>query len=286
MTAIIRFVALTVALSWPLWIGAWLLTGRPSTLTTPAMLVAVYAGSFAPGVAAAILSARSGRQVLKAWASGFIHWRCGWRTLAVALLPLPIVMLAMTVALGYRPQLSAMPGLSPALFYLTIFPVAIFNGLATAFMGAGPLGEEGGWRGYLLPRLLETMSEVRASVVLGVIWALWHLPVMALFADWRGGTSLAFYLPVYTIGVVALAYLFTIVWRLGRGSLIACIWLHGLVNALGAVVFEHRLWISRWSTEASTVHFLVAFWVVAAVVYGVRRAVEVRHGKAMPSVLA
>ena len=53
-------------------------------------------------------------------------------------------------------------------------------------------------------------------------------------------------------------------WLIGGGSLIPCIWLHGLVNAVGGVAFDHRVWTSRWSAEASTAHFAIATALTAA----------------------
>lgn len=253
------FVLLTVALSWSVWIGTWLATGRPTTTTASAgMVAAIYAGSFAPGVAAAILSAMSPPGSLRTWLRRFIRFQCGWRAYAAAVLPLPLALLLLTFGLGYAPRLEGLHGQAPILLYLTVFPVSIFNGLVTAIMGAGPLGEEGGWRGYLLPRLLERLSEARASLIIGVIWALWHLPIMAMFADWRDGVPFEIYLPLYTIGVIGLSFCMTRVWLTGGGSLVPCIWLHGLVNAVGGIAFNQSLWTSRWSVEASTGHFSVA----------------------------
>ncbi|MDR6126386.1 hypothetical protein [Sphingomonas sp. SORGH_AS_0438] len=100
------FVLLTVSLSWSIWIAAWLATGRPTTFHGPgAMMAAIYAGSFGPGVAAAILSAISCPSSLKEWLRGFIRFRCGWRAYAAALLPFPIALLLLTIALGYAPRL-------------------------------------------------------------------------------------------------------------------------------------------------------------------------------------
>ena len=260
--SVLAFIFLTYALSWSIWAGGWLLAGRPEAFGDARMMAAVYAGSFAPGIVAGLLSALEGRQTFRTWLDGFVRLRCGRRAYAVALLPLPIAFAALTWLLGYTPQIKQ-GGLPAIFFYLTLFPISIVNGAATAIMGAGPLGEEGGWRGYLLPKLLGCMGELRASVLLGVIWALWHLPVMAMFMDWRDGTSLAFYLPTYIIGLIALSYIFTVVWRLGRGSLVPCIWLHGLVNAIGGLAFNYRAWNSTWSQEASVWHSLIAFWVVA-----------------------
>ena len=260
--AVLAFVVLTYALSWSIWASGWLLADRPAAFGDARMMVALYAGSFAPGVIAGVLAVREGRRTFLDWLRGFVRFRCGWQVYAAALMPLPIAFAALTWLLGYTPQIKQ-GGQPTILFYLTLFPISIFNGVATAIMGAGPLGEEGGWRGYLLPKLLDRVGELRASVMIGMIWALWHLPVMAMFVDWREGTSLAFYLPTYIIGVVALSYIFTVVWRLGRGSLVPCIWLHGLVNAIGALAFNHRAWNSSWSQEASIWHSLVVFWIVA-----------------------
>ena len=259
------FVLLTVALSWSIWIATWLATGRPSTTTASAgMVAAVYAGSFGPGVAAALLSSIARPASLKGWLRGFIRFRCGWRAYAAALLPFPISLLLLTFVLGYAPRLEGLHGQAPILLYLTLFPASILNGLATAIMGAGPLGEEGGWRGYLLPRLLEQGGEARASLIIGVIWALWHLPIMAMFADWREGVPFLAYLPLYTIGVIGLSFVMSRVWLIGGGSLIPCIWLHGLVNAVGGLAFNHSVWTSRWSVEASTGHFAIAATLTAA----------------------
>lgn len=260
--AVIAFVVLTYGLSWSIWAGGWLLADRPDGFGDARMAITIYAGSFAPGIIAGSFAARKGRRTFLAWLGGFVRFRCGWRAYAVALLPLPIAFAALTWLLGYTPQIKQ-GGLTAIFFYLTLFPISIFNGAATAIMGAGPFGEEGGWRGYLLPKLLDRMGELRASILVGVIWALWHLPIMAMFLDLREGTALAFYLPTYIIGVVALSYIFTVVWRLGRGSLVPCIWLHGLVNAIGGLAFNHRAWNSSWSQEASVWHALIAFWIVA-----------------------
>lgn len=76
----VAFVLLTLALSWSIWIVAWLVTGRPATTTASAgMIGAVYAGSFAPGIAAALLSAMSPAGSLKEWLRGFVRARCGCR---------------------------------------------------------------------------------------------------------------------------------------------------------------------------------------------------------------
>lgn len=121
-----------------------------------------------------------------------------------------------------------------------------------------------GWRGYLLLRLLENGGEARVSLIIGIVWALWHLPIMAMFADWRDGIPFLAYLPRYMAGVIGLSFVMSRVWLIGGRSLIPCIWLHGLVNAVGGIAFNHSVWTSRWSAEAGTGHFAIASALTAA----------------------
>lgn len=262
------FCLLTFALSWSLWLGGWWLSGRPDDLG--AMKPALFAGSFAPGIVAALLMLRQGRAAFADWLRGFVRFRAGWRTYAAALLPLPLAMCALTALFGYDPVLSAGND-QAALFWLTLFPVSILNALAQVVMGAGPLGEEGGWRGYLLPALLPRFGELRTSLAIGVIWALWHLPVMILFPAWRDGVSLAAYLPMYVVGVTGLSVLMTRLWIAGRRSLVPVIWAHGLNNALAGTAFATGLWASRWSDLAGEWHFTAAIWLAAGAAWVITR---------------
>lgn len=260
------FLALAFGFSWIVWLGVWWSAGRPTSLTATPMLIAVYAGSFGPGLAGAVLSAREGR--LREWVAGFLRWRMGWAGAAAIALPLPLAVLGLTVALGYAPV--PMEGVPPALSYLTLFPAVVFNGVVTAVLGAGPLGEEGGWRGYLLPRLLDRLGEVPASLMLGVIWSAWHLPIMAILPDWRDGHSFVFYLPAYTATLMGLSLLMTQIWLLTRRSTLAAVWMHGVINAIGGIAFSAQLWNGGWSSKANLLHFTLAIWIAALALHLLR----------------
>lgn len=271
------FVSLTYVISWSVWIVGWYILGQPAQLGKDGAIFAVIlVGSFGPGLAAAILTLRSGRDEFLFWVRAFVKFRCGWRAYAAAFFPFPLAVLLLTILLGYEPIIDAIGGQPAWASYATIFPVAILNGLATVALGAGPIGEEGGWRGYLLPRLLESGGEVRASLIIGVIWALWHLPAMAMFSDWRGGIGFWTYLPLYVVSVTSLSFLFTRVWLIGRGSLVPIIWLHGIVNAIGSMAFDKAMWTSPWSHEASVIFFTAACAIAAASLARRTLTVEVR----------
>ena len=84
----------------------------------------------------------------------------------------------------------------------------------------GPLGEELGWRGYLLPRLLRQHSPISASVILGLIWAAWHFEIFfhSVSAD-----------ALFFASAVALSVLMTVLFLHTRGSVLLAIAMHGSV---------------------------------------------------------
>jgi membrane protease YdiL (CAAX protease family) len=93
----------------------------------------------------------------------------------------------------------------------------------------GPLGEEPGWRGFALPRLEVLLGPFRASLLLGVLWATWHLPLF-LTKAW---TSSSF--PDYLLIVTGLSFAMTFLFNLSGGSVVATISGHAFFNT-----------VSRW----------------------------------------
>lgn len=67
------------------------------------------------------------------------------------------------------------------------------------------LGEELGWRGFLVPKLAEGMSYTRTAVIVGIIWASWHVPLM-IGADYNGGTSAGYSIACFAVMVVAISF--------------------------------------------------------------------------------
>jgi membrane protease YdiL (CAAX protease family) len=82
-------------------------------------------------------------------------------------------------------------------------------------------GEEIGWRGYALPRLLRRHNALVASILVGIFWGLWHLPVSYLFG---GGSPPLVDSLLYGLGVDFASVIYTWIFRHTRGSvLIACL---------------------------------------------------------------
>lgn len=104
--------------------------------------------------------------------------------------------------------------------------ILISVGLVFLFLPLG-FGEEYGWRGYLLPRLLP-MGEVKGTLLLGLIWTYWHLPVLFL----RQGP---FYIsiPLFTATVMLLAFPFTWLYRAAGASVIIVALFHTAFDIWG-----------------------------------------------------
>ncbi len=112
----------------------------------------------------------------------------------------------------------------------------LWNFVYIFFLG-GPFQEEFGWRGYALPRLQARHSAFVSSVVLGVIWAVWHLPLNFMY--WLG--------PQYEVGLamfmstvilfVFVSIIFTWLYNNTKGSIFATLIFHTMLNLSTYVVF-------------------------------------------------
>jgi membrane protease YdiL (CAAX protease family) len=144
-----------------------------------AWLILVYA--FAPTFAAIIVSLWSGgRRGLWDWLDRFRPWRAGVaprQALAVygGIVAVYLVVAGLFLALGaVTGEYGEFEEFTAGLIGSPVTTVFIL--LLALFLDEGGTGEEPGWRGFALPLLLETMSPLKATIVLGVLWAAWHLP--------------------------------------------------------------------------------------------------------------
>jgi membrane protease YdiL (CAAX protease family) len=94
------------------------------------------------------------------------------------------------------------------------------------FLG-GPLGEEPGWRGFALPRLQSVHGPLLGTLILGPLWALWHLPLF--FTPWNELTL--FNVVVFVLASTCLAIMYTWVFNNTKGSVLMAILIHATFNA-------------------------------------------------------
>jgi membrane protease YdiL (CAAX protease family) len=170
-----------------------------------------------------VLALISGRAGLLDFLRRIVQWRVGLRWYALALL-LPVALTSTAVGLNLlfgAQWLSAdrMPSMSD-------LPMAFL--FIMLFIG---LGEEPAWRGFALPRLMAKHTALTASLLVGLLHMLWHLPLFGLEFDWQNG-------PPWALAVVASAIVTTWMVNHTRNSLLLPIFMHTSVNVVAQYLFN------------------------------------------------
>jgi membrane protease YdiL (CAAX protease family) len=214
---VVLFFALALALSWAVWIPAiLLLSGTASTAV-------VIVGSFGPALSGALLTKAQGRS-LRAWVGDMAEFRVGARWWLVAL-GLPVAVAAVSTAAFVvefgRIDVSVLPNR---------IPIWLFGLVFVSLAGGG--NEEPGWRGYALPHLQRDYSALTAGLIIGVVWAVWHLPLYYLPGGMYAGKSFALYVPF----VVALSVILTWLYNGSGGSVPAAMLLHAGINSASTLI--------------------------------------------------
>ena len=216
MSGLAGFVLLTFALTWT----AWLL---PAKLAAPGSAVfgvggpVFLLGVFAPAIVAIALTARAeGRAGVAKLLSGTARWRVAGRYYVFAVFYMTAVKLL--AASIHRITTGAWPGFGDEPWFLMLGAL-----LVSTWVQAG---EEVGWRGYALPRLAGRLGWGGAGIALGVLWALWHLPLFYIDGGGTEGHSFTLYLLYVTAISVAVTWLY---WKTGR-SLLLTMLMHAAVN--------------------------------------------------------
>lgn len=222
------FYGLTLAYSWTLW-GLMIASARG---WLPFSFATNWTGSFGPAfgavATAALVGGRGGVRDLLASAG---RWRFGWRLWLLVGLGSMVPSFAGLAA--YLAVEGTGGGAGEALGQLPLLPLF----WVVVFVLGGPLGEEIGWRGFALPRLLERFSPAAASLVLAAGWFLWHVPLFWMEGAAQEGGSLA----LFALVVLAASFLFTGVYLKSGGSLLAALVLHTGINAPSLLVPEGAL---------------------------------------------
>jgi membrane protease YdiL (CAAX protease family) len=123
----------------------------------------------------------------------------------------------------------------------SLFALTYLATYLVIFIIGGPLFEEPGWRGFALPRLQQRWGPLMGSLLLGVFWGLWHLPLFLFVPGYDGAGSgfvnsgLSFL--EFVIYAMALTYIITWVFNNTRGSLLLPMLIHASINT--AVSFIH-----------------------------------------------
>ena len=216
------YVAMTFAWSWACWMLLALVEPK-STLMSGALFLI---GGFGPGIAAVAMVVHDGGRVgLRRWLTRCLQWRTGWHWMLLAFVfPIICMGLAAAIHLGLGGTLPASPAAGHVLLTAVNFVLIMFVG--------GPVGEEFGWRGYALPVLQDRVGWRTASFILGVVWAVWHLPLFYIPGTVQNHLAMG----LYAVSAIASSILFGWLFNRTAGSVLPVLVLHTAVNAWSGVI--------------------------------------------------
>ena len=148
-----------------------------------------------------------------------------------------IIFLLMPIIAGLSLLIVYFIGSSNANINVVYNPVVIIGNFFYILFLGGPLQEEFGWRGYALPRLLKKYNALTASIILGVIWSIWHLPLNFISQAGLQYQAMASYIISSMILMVFVSILFTWIYINTGGSIFAVLMLHTMLNLSIYVIF-------------------------------------------------
>ncbi len=111
------------------------------------------------------------------------------------------------------------------------------------------IGEEPGWRGFALPRLLGRFGPVVGTLILGIAWAFWHLPLFIISGTPQYGTG---FLP-FALELMAWSMVITLIMMHARGSVVAAMLFHASANLCA---------FTMWQPDVQL--FVLGPWIIAA----------------------
>ena len=237
---LLLFFGLAFALTWGI-LGAYIAWPRALTAHLGAMKTGspiFFAVVYAPSLSSIALTlARQGRFGLLRLGRSAIRVAGRWWWVLASLAGYPLVWLicAMATAILQGKGLAAVAYQD----WYEGLPLVILSGFV--FHDAGPLGEELGWRGYALPQLLSLMGPRQAALLLGAIWAVWHLPAFFL----SGLSQSKFQFGDFFFQVIGFSVFMTVIFIHTRGSvLLAGIIPHMWFNAVSKAGIHPLSWVT------------------------------------------
>ena len=266
---VVLFGLLAYGLAWVWWgflffpyLGTLLTQSTTSTKLVAQAGVGLVLGMFAPMIAALIMRIFISKEGLKGSLGLWRSWRYYLAALLVpAAFATAVVLIVQTLGLGEF-------GWSEVgwLVYLVLLLKAVPNVLFT-------FGEEYGWRGYLLPRLLP-LGEMRATLLVALIWGPWHVPLLLAGLNYPGVNPWLAIL-VFLFTVVALSFAYTWFYVVSSGSVLVMALLHQSNNTFSDTFWQPPLMPEGSQLAASVVGGVVILALVI-VVYGLfKRPVRV-----------
>ena len=216
--ALILFFLLSYIISWLIW-------GLGRRLENDTVLI--WLGSFGPAISALVVTAVSeGQDGLSKLLSRLFIWRVGLQWYLISLFLVPVVGLAIAIVYVLLNGLaSELPGPE---YWRSTFWQQVLVWVAGTWLGVAIApGEELGWRGYALPRLQARYHPLAASILLGLLWGMWHFD--GLISDPATDFSLVEVLG-FIAGTVSASVIYTWLFNNTKGSVLIASIFHAVYD--------------------------------------------------------
>ncbi|MEU8718559.1 type II CAAX endopeptidase family protein [Streptomyces sp. NPDC048663] len=194
------FFALAYGLSWAAWLpfvlsenglSVWSYAFPGNAATR--QLVGVLPGAYLGPITAALVvtSLTDGRAGLRTWRKRMTRFKVSWRWYLVVVVSVPAALTLASIALAGRG-----PVLPSAAILAVYLPALLVQMITTG------LAEEPGWREFAMPRLQSRNGPLTATLVVGILWGGWHLPLF--LTEWGGGPHVAWTAPLEFVATATL----------------------------------------------------------------------------------
>jgi membrane protease YdiL (CAAX protease family) len=220
---LLAFFTLTILITW--------LLALPSLLFGMPFKPFQTAGAYGPLLSAVIVSAAMGREDLKSLLHRMTNFRFGLRWYLLAIFG--YVLLYLLVA-----GLSGAPLMQSLADKWTLIITLYLPALITTYL-INPIGEETGWTGFALPHLQKRFAPWLSAVMLGIVWAVWHLP--AYFVPSEMGAFNPVNFVFFVLISISIRIIWTWVTNHANGSGISGVLLHASSNAVSLALIPSLL---------------------------------------------
>jgi len=187
-------------------------------------LILLMLGGFSPSISGIITAAvNEGRTGLKSLFKRSVQFALGLKYYLFIIL-VPVGAMAIRIALHTL-------GNGAFLKSMFIAQPVLLIGFTVQILFLGPITEEYGWRGIALENLLRMQKPVKASFLLGILWAVWHLPLFFIpgTAQFQYGTPVLEFV-IFTAGVMGMTFIFTWLYLRTSRSVWSAIFYHFTYN--------------------------------------------------------
>jgi uncharacterized protein len=262
---LVSFFVMAYALTWLAWSPWYLSEDGIGLLPYDGESISDYLNPVAlivgPTLSAFIMTGvTKGREGVRHLLRRIVLWRVGFGWYLFVLVGIPaIIVLSTVVVPGALASFQAAAVPSTLVLYVVTGPIFLFAG--------GPVFEEIGWRGFALPRLQRLHGPLIGSLILGTLWALWHLPLF-LIPSWDTPHGNPLDVVLFVVWAVSITIIFTWVFNNTKGSVLMVILAHGSINSAATAMY---ILFPAPAVTGGITNFVIGFGMVALVVVALTR---------------